>query len=104
MITLIMVWSVTWLFHRMPANALRLVLPAVITGSVTGGCLATAHILAGTSDIPKTIAPGLVVAFLFNVFTADQLRRSVQWQHAAAAAEPEGTSGEHKSSFHESTK
>jgi len=74
--TLIMVHSVTWLFRRMPANRLRMVLPALITVLVTGTCLVAAHCLAGTADIPRTVAPGLVIAFLFNIVTADQLRRS----------------------------
>ena len=75
MITLLMVRSVTWLFRRLIDHPLRLVLPAAMTTTVTGSSLAVAHLLAGTANVPMTIAPGLVVAFCFNVFTANKLRQ-----------------------------
>ena len=72
--TLIMVRSVTWIYHRLPQSLIRLVLPSVLTVMATGTCLVTAHILVGTSNIPMTVAPGLTVAFLFNLFTTSVLR------------------------------
>jgi hypothetical protein len=75
-ITLIMVRAVTWLYHRLPDHSTRLALPALITVTVTGSCLATAHTLVGTPHIVRTIAPALSVAFLFNVYTALKLRRA----------------------------
>ena len=74
-ITLILVRAVAWLYHRLPANPARLVLPGLITVAVTGSCLATAHALVGTSDIVQTIAPPLSVAFAFCVYTAFKLQR-----------------------------
>ena len=74
MITLLMVRSVTWLFRRLAGHPLRLLLPAAVTTAVTGTCLALAHVIAGTANVALTIAPGLVVAFCFNVFTANKLR------------------------------
>jgi len=71
-ITLLMVQAVTWLYHRLPVNQARTVLPAL---AVTGSCLATAHALVGTPNIAKTIAPALSVAFAFNVYTATRLWR-----------------------------
>lgn len=73
LITLVMLRSVTWLFHCLEGFRLRLVLPAVVTTSVTGSCISAAHFLAGTSNIVGTVTPGLVVAFCFNVFTAVKL-------------------------------
>jgi hypothetical protein len=74
-ITLLMVRAVTWIYHRLPANPARIVLPAIATVAVTGSCLATAHALIRTSNIAQTIAPALSVAFAFNVYTAAKLRR-----------------------------
>ncbi|MEZ6069698.1 MAG: hypothetical protein R3C10_05355 [Pirellulales bacterium] len=74
-ITLLMVRSVTWLYRRLPATPLRLVLPALFTVLVTGSCLATAHALVGTPNIVGTITPGLTVAFAFNVYTTIKLWR-----------------------------
>jgi hypothetical protein len=75
-ITLILVRAVTWLYHLLPAQRLRLVLPGLITVTITGSCLATAHALVGTPDIMRTIAPALSVAFGFCVYTAYTLRRA----------------------------
>jgi len=75
-ITLILVRAVAWLYHRLPAHPTRLVLPAVFTVAVTGSCLATVHIVVGTSDVARTIAPALSVAFAFCVFTAFKIRRA----------------------------
>lgn len=74
-ITMIMVRSVAWLYHRLPAHPMQLVVPALLTVLVTGSCLAIAHSQVGTANIVGTIAPALIVAFLFNVFTAFKLRR-----------------------------
>ena len=69
-ITLIMVRAVAWLYHHLPAHPTRLVLPGLITVTVTGGCLATVHALVGTPNIVKTIAPALTVACVFNIYTS----------------------------------
>jgi hypothetical protein len=74
-ITLLMVRAVTWLYHRLPLNPARNILPAIATVAVTGSCLATAHALVGTPNIAQTIAPALFVAFVFNVYTAARLKR-----------------------------
>ena len=75
-ITLVLVRAVAWLYHRLPANPLRLVLPGILTVMVTGTCLAIAHTLVGTADIARTIAPALSVAFAFCVFTAFKIRQA----------------------------
>ncbi len=77
-ITLIMVHAITWLYRRLADHPLRLVLPTLITVSVTGSCLTVAHILVGTDRIAQTIAPGLSVAFAFSLFVTAKLRRS-EW-------------------------
>ena len=84
-ITLIMVRAVAWLYHRVPASPLRLVVPALTTVAVTGSCLATAHALVGTPDIVQTIAPPLSVAFSFCVYTAFKIQRV---ESRAAEGEP----------------
>ncbi len=78
MITLIMVQSVTWLYHRLPHNAARLFLPALITVAATGSCLAIAHSIVATPNIAQTIAPGLGVALGFSTLVTVKLRRAEQ--------------------------
>jgi hypothetical protein len=75
-ITLFLVRAVAWIYHRLPAHPLRLVLPGVLTVTATGTCLAIAHTLVGTADVARTIAPALSVAFAFCVFTAFKIRRA----------------------------
>lgn len=74
-ITLIMVRLVSWIYHLLPVHSARIVSAALITVSITGSCLATAHAVVGTPEIVSTIAPALAVAFFFNVYTASMLRR-----------------------------
>jgi hypothetical protein len=76
MVTLIMLKSVTHLYHWLAPHPLRLILPAVMTTTATVSCMTVAHLLAGTSHLLATIAPGLVVAFCFNLVTAIGLSRS----------------------------
>lgn len=76
LITLVMVRAVTWLYHHLPGHRLQIVLPALLTVSVTGTCLASAHAWVGTTNIVSTIAPALTVAFLFNIYTAARIRRA----------------------------
>lgn len=76
LITLFMVRAVSALFNRLPANAFRLLLPAVITVSLTGSGLAIIHALIGTAKILYTIAPALSVAFLFCLLTAYKLSKT----------------------------
>jgi hypothetical protein len=76
LLTLGMVRAVTWLYHRLPENSARIVLPALITVLVTGSCLAGAHTITGTANIISTITPAISVAFLFNVYTTLKLRRA----------------------------
>ncbi|MFT7560052.1 MAG: hypothetical protein ACI93R_001967 [Flavobacteriales bacterium] len=76
-ITLILVYMVTFIFHLLPANPIRIALPAMISVSITGNGLVLAHMLAGTSRILFTIAPALAVAFVFCVFTALKLHWTI---------------------------
>ncbi len=75
-ITLIMVRSITWLFHHLPDNLSRLVLPAVITVGCTGSCLAGVHYLVDTPRIVQTISPALTVAFIFCFYTTMKLEKA----------------------------
>ncbi|MEQ9407122.1 MAG: hypothetical protein RIK87_05325 [Fuerstiella sp.] len=77
-VTLLMLRSVTFLYHRLAGHPLRLVLPAIITTTVTGSCFLTAHWWIGTADLLATIAPGLIVALGFNTLTACKLRAQRQ--------------------------
>lgn len=74
-ITLVMVYAVTWLYGRMKVPSARLFLPAIITVSFTGTCLYLIHSIVGTPNIAFTIAPALSVAFIFCVFTSYKLNQ-----------------------------
>lgn len=75
LITLVMVRVVAWIFNRLPANGIRLVVPAVLTVAITGSALVLVHSLVGTPKIAHTVAPALTVAFLFCAYTAIKLHR-----------------------------
>ena len=78
--TLIMVSLVTWLYNLLPVNSTRRILPAIITVAITGSCLATAHAIVGTPEIIPTIAPALIVAFSFNLYTTFKLHHNANDQ------------------------
>lgn len=72
--TLVMVGIVTAIFTRLPrVPALRIILPGILTLSVTGTILALVHIRVGTPRIAMTIGPALAVAFAFCLLTAWKL-------------------------------
>ena len=75
-ITLLMVRAVTWLHAYLPPGRLQLWLPAFTTVTCTGSLLATAHYLAGTPHIFRTISPALLVGLLFCLFTSHTLRKA----------------------------
>jgi hypothetical protein len=74
-VTLIMVRSVAWLYHRLSQNPLAMILPAIITVTSAGTCMTFAHMAVGTQNIFGTLAPALTVATLFNVFTTFKISR-----------------------------
>ncbi len=74
-VTLIMVRSVAWLYHRLSQNPLAMILPAIITVTSAGTCMTLAHMAVGTQNIFGTLAPPLTVATLFNVFTTFKISR-----------------------------
>jgi len=57
-----------------------MILPATITVAITGSCLATAHAIVGTPEIIPTIAPALIVAFSFNLYTTFKLHHNANDQ------------------------
>lgn len=78
LITLVMLKSVTSLYHWLAPHPSRLILPAVITTTATVSCMTAAHVIVGTSNLLATIVPGMVVALCFNLTTAFGLSRSEQ--------------------------
>ena len=81
-ITLFLVHAVTCLYHTLSSKKmsefLQLLLPAIITVGFTGTCLYIIHSIANTPHIAKTIAPALLVAFLFCIYTAYKLTQGTQ--------------------------
>ena len=77
---MVMVRCIAGLYHRFPPNLARLTLPPLITVTVMGSLLATAHAVAGTTHILQTITPGLIVAFFFCAYTTFRLHRQTPVQ------------------------
>ena len=80
-ITLFLVHAVTKIYRSLPAKAnyiLQLFCPAIITVTFTGACLYIAHRITGTAHIEKTIAPALLVALVFCIYTAYRLSRGTR--------------------------
>ena len=81
-ITFIIVHLVTRIFNFLHTSAsinllaIKLVAPAVLTVSITGTGLFIIHNIMNTPHIAKTIAPALLVAFLFSLFTAYKLNNT----------------------------
>lgn len=74
-ITLVIVRCVSWIYARLPGGAIRLLAPSVLTVTATGSLLYWIHMLVGTSEIAKTIALPLLVAFAFAVYTTFLIHR-----------------------------
>ncbi len=86
-ITLLMVHAITFLYHKFNHLLLKLVLPALLTVSVTSTCLVLIHLLVGTPHIVSTIAPALSVAFAFCLLTTFKLNRIDQAETQEASHE-----------------
>lgn len=81
-ITFIIVHLVTHIYNFIASRTsinhsiLRLFIAAVLTVSITGTGLLITHHLMKTPHITKTIAPALIVAFLFSLFTVYKLQKT----------------------------
>ena len=79
-ITFIIVHLVTRIYNFLHTSAsinlraIKLIVPAMLTVSITGTGLFIIHNIMNTPHIAKTIAPALLVAFLFSLFTAYKLQ------------------------------
>lgn len=72
-VTLFMVYVVTFLYHRFEKPVFKLLLPALLTVIFTTSCTALIHTMVGTPRIFFTILPAFTVGFLFCLFTCSQL-------------------------------
>jgi hypothetical protein len=84
-ITMVMVRSVTKIYRQLPDSILRLILPGIITVSITGSALAFIHYMVGTPRIISTISPVLTVAFAFCVYTAYKLHKTQRTNNDAGS-------------------
>lgn len=79
-ITLFMTHFITFQFNKFSNGIVRIVLPPVITVSITGTMLILIHIMAGTPSILYTVSPALTVALLFSFFNVYKLHLASQIQ------------------------
>jgi len=75
-ITLLMVQAIAWLYPILVRGRYSVPLPAICTVLVTGSILVLIHVIIGTPHIAATIAPALIVGFLFCLFTSIKLYRA----------------------------
>ncbi len=73
-ITLFMVFVVTFFYHRFERPVFKLFLPALLTVMFTTTCTVLIHTFVGTPRIFFTILPAFTVGFLFCLYTCYQLR------------------------------
>ncbi|MBS0290711.1 MAG: hypothetical protein JSS07_11835 [Proteobacteria bacterium] len=74
-ITFLMVRAVSYFYKKFANGKFRLILPALLTISVTGCCLVSIHYIVGTKYIVLTVLPPLIIAFLFCLFTTNHFGR-----------------------------
>jgi len=79
-ITLLMTHFIAFQFNKFPSGLCRIVLPPVITVSITGTMLIFIHIMAGTPSILLTVSPALMVALVFSFYTVYKLHSMSQRQ------------------------
>ncbi len=81
-ITFIIVRLVAYFYHLVSASAYvnaslaKLFIPAIFTVSITGTGLFMIHFFMNTPHIAITIAPALVIALLFSLFTVYKLQQN----------------------------
>lgn len=75
LITLFMIYIVTYLYHYFKKPILKIGLSAILTISLTGTCLVIIHGLISTPNILYTVFPPLCVAFIFCLFTTFKLNK-----------------------------
>lgn len=76
-VTLLMAAAVTWQVQRLSTPAGKVLVPPLVTVSVTGSFLYIVHTLGHTPDVWRTIIPPSVVALLYCLFLSIQLKRQV---------------------------
>ena len=74
--TFVMVYAVSWVYHRIPEGMLQMCVPSVVVCGCTGSVLYMVHHYFGTPEIIKTILPPLIVGFGFCLFTTYKVRKS----------------------------
>lgn len=81
MITLFMVHLVTYLYHKFTHPIAKLIMPAIVTVSLTSVCLVNIHLMVGTPQVFYTISPALSIAFAFCLYTSFKLHKISQMEN-----------------------
>ena len=79
-ITLLMTHFITFQFNRISNGIYQIIVPPVITVSISGTILIYIHKMAGTPSILFTVSPALTVALLFSFYTVYKLHLESQLQ------------------------
>ena len=79
-ITLIIAFLIEVQFNFYKKLWTKLVVPPILTILLTGSVLVSIHVLFATTNIFKTVAPALTVAFMFAVLSNFKLYRTLKIQ------------------------
>lgn len=74
-ITLIMAAAVTWQVRQLSTTVGKVLVPPLLTVSVTGSFLYAVHTLVHTPDVWPTIIPPSTVALFYCLFLSIQIQR-----------------------------
>ncbi len=74
-VTLLMAAAVTWQVRRFRHRVCRVLVPPLITVSVTGSFLFLVHSLGRTPGVWQTILPPTIIAFCYCLLLSAQLQR-----------------------------
>ncbi len=79
-ITLLMTHLITFQFNKFSRGIFKIIVPPVVTVSITGSALILIHLIAGTPSILLTVSPALTIALLFSFYTVYKLHLANQLQ------------------------
>lgn len=79
LVTLLMASAIIWQARRLRRPAGRILVPPLVTVSVTGSLLYTLHTLSGTPGVWRTIVPPTTVAFIYCLLLSAQLQRQASF-------------------------
>ncbi len=83
--TFVLVKLVTYLFNTIRHVKFKLIMPTIITVSLTSSFIINIHILVGTPNILFTVLPAITIAIAFCLLTTFKLNKNSQLHNLSQA-------------------